>query len=97
MSNPKPPTYLDLATLGKGDALSIVEYVGKTGSSSLYLTPTHYYDLFNACRFVCPGSHTMVYLLNEGQTSEGYPYFTVAGIKFIMLCGEKLENIHLLK
>ena len=81
----------------------VFSYVNATGHTELYVYPNTYFWLAATLQgLVLVPKDTVQYIVRdfpslEKKTSEGLPCFTVLGITFIMLAGEKLENVRLLK
>jgi hypothetical protein len=79
----------------------VFRFVNDTGHTELYVYPNTYFWLASCLQgFALVPKDTAQYLvreLHEGRTDEGLPCFSVLGLTFIMLCGEKLTNARLLK
>lgn len=91
-------------TIGKKRLTNIQDifrYVQKTGHTELYINPNMYFWLAATCRGFGPVPEDctpfIVDDLKEGRTEEDLPYYEILGIRFIMLCGEKLDAVHLLR
>jgi hypothetical protein len=73
---------------GRLDIYAVLDYVEKTGATELLLNKDDYH---------CMGGYMKNYEKIAGTTEDGYPFFQILGIKFILLCGDKLKTYNLLK
>jgi hypothetical protein len=92
--------YVDLAKdIGSKEPTTreIVCFVAKTGITTMWLSPDEYCNTWKMYAQVYRGGTYSYQYIRSDQTPEGYPYFIVAGIKFILLCGDKLETVNLLR
>src|SRR5208282_1212977 len=70
------------------DVSGVLYYVAKTGITEFYIQTIDFLHL---------GGYIKRYCGISGNTEEGYPYFQFLGMKFILLCGDKLKAFNLLK